>query len=721
MDTHADGTAVKLLGILVALALGTSAAPVAGQTADQVRTVCASCHENLDLARFEHFEHGDTVGCLSCHHIGFSNDSATVVAERDSVCASCHTKLSPEHLGHTGKGAPTCTTCHSIHDDPPNVADAGANISARCTTCHEKRHVLHADVQNGPVCTQCHTLHAVDAAKSAGTTPSDRCTTCHQPHPTHQKGEDGHALCTQCHAVDGPSLKGETTEQRSELCAKCHEGHATHTEVKEGTVPTCTECHSIATDPPGVKAGPAISYRCAVCHKKAMADYEFGGHAAGLKKGDPNPDLPTCITCHPPHQDPGTVQTSVRLEATKHCIECHSDPKLTKKYGLPVNAVASYEKDYHGATLLFLADNPDAKQAPDVLTCEDCHGPHAVGWSGKKAVAQVCLRCHKKGDPKLASAWLGHAPVTARNQIVIWLVRVFYFLMIPTVLIGLALHIAFELRHQRRQGAHLREALRALPGRLFGHRIEGESNEMVPRFNVMERLEHWGAGITFVLLAVTGLPQKQPNGHISHAIIDFFGGIGSTRYIHRVAGFTFVALLLLHIVGSASAAMRNKKIPDMVPRPHDLRDALQMLWHRLKGTPAPRIGRFDFAEKFEYWGLFLGGIIMSVTGVSLVWPQVITHYLPGIVLAAARTVHGFEATFAVLVVLLWHTWSVILRPEIFPLDTAMFTGKISLERLREEHRAEYDRRFGRGGETGGPAHDRPFGAADEGAVPEAGD
>jgi hypothetical protein len=92
-------------------------------------------------------------------------------------------------------------------------------------------------------------------------------------------------------------------------------------------------------------------------------------------------------------------------------------------------------------------------------------------------------------------------------------------------------------------------------------------------------------------------------------------------------------------------------------------------------------------------------MVMSVTGLSLVWPELVTTYLPGIVIAVTRTIHGYEATFAVLVVILWHTWGVILRPEVFPLDTSIFTGKISLERLKEEHRAEYERLFPEGPEA----------------------
>jgi hypothetical protein len=69
--------------------------------------------------------------------------------------------------------------------------------------------------------------------------------------------------------------------------------------------------------------------------------------------------------------------------------------------------------------------------------------------------------------------------------------------------------------------------------------------------------------------------------------------------------------------------------------------------------------------------------------------------VPGGVIAAGRVLHGLEGTFAVLVVILWHSWSVILRPEIFPLDKSIFTGKIDLERLREEHALEYERIFGK--------------------------
>lgn len=155
-----------------------------------------------------------------------------------------------------------------------------------------------------------------------------------------------------------------------------------------------------------------------------------------------------------------------------------------------------------------------------------------------------------------------------------------------------------------------------------------------------------------------------------------------------------VQFLWAHPAGRAVVgALRKRRLPFMTPTLKDFHDALDTLKHFVWGTPRPKVGKFDFAQKFEYWGLFLGGMLMSVTGVVLVFPELVTQILPGIVVAAVRTMHGLEATFAVLVVAIWHSYGVILRPEIFPLDTSIFTGRVSVERLKEEHALEYERLF----------------------------
>jgi formate dehydrogenase subunit gamma len=150
---------------------------------------------------------------------------------------------------------------------------------------------------------------------------------------------------------------------------------------------------------------------------------------------------------------------------------------------------------------------------------------------------------------------------------------------------------------------------------------------------------------------------------------------------------------LIHVSRGVWGVAKTHRLPSIVPRTKDFMDTVQTVRHFLRGEPRPKLGRFDASEKFEYWGLFFGGMLMSVTGLALVFPEFVTRFLPGIVVAAMRTMHGLEATFAVLVVLLWHSYGVIFKPDVFPLDTSIFTGKISIERLKEEHELEYEKLF----------------------------
>ncbi len=696
---------------LMALSLAASPMPAPAQTAkpgDEAQ-VCQSCHPSVDIRARRASLHGDTVSCLSCHHVGFTNDPEQAQARRLDACVSCHEDVHPAHPD-VGGDAPVCTSCHSIHGsgtDHGAVADDDFLLKTDgCQQCHETvDHTHPGQLEDGPACVQCHTGHPDPSAPGLvpAASPAASCGSCHEDaHPLHMQGEDSEASCSQCHAIhDGPALA--PPEVQEQACLQCHEDHEAvtpaHVNAEDG--PTCTQCHAFATDPGFPEAETAVAQRCGTCHEEELAQYREGGHADGLAAVDPNPDLPTCVTCHQAHGPEAGDVGAIPVQETTRCLQCHSEASLVEKYDLPRGMGVTWKDDFHGATVSFLKGHGDDGLQPDVLVCSDCHGAHAVGWHGTMAdVSAVCQGCHEKADAKFAGAWLGHTPPGPRNQIVIWGLRSFYYVMIPFVLFGLLLNILFDVQHQRRTGARLLASEGAQKIRAFfaRRRHEGERHPMVPRFNIMERVEHMGAASTFILLIVTGLPQTRPDSPLAHWLIQLWGGIGPTRIVHRVTGVVFVGLLAMHLSRGIAGAIKRRKLPEIMFRKQDFHTALGTLKHALKGGPKPKSGKFDFREKFEYWGLFLGGTLMTVTGVILLFPEAASTVLPGIFLAAARVAHGLEATFAVLVVILWHSYGVMLRPEVFPLDTTMFTGKISLERLKEEHELEYDELFPGGAE-----------------------
>jgi len=96
-------------------------------------------------------------------------------------------------------------------------------------------------------------------------------------------------------------------------------------------------------------------------------------------------------------------------------------------------------------------------------------------------------------------------------------------------------------------------------------------------------------------------------------------------------------------------------------------------------------------EKFDYWAPFWGVTIIGVSGLMMWLPSLTGTWLPGWVFNVAAIFHGEEAFLAVVFLFTVHFFNNHFRPEKFPLELVMFTGKISLEDFRHDHALEYQR------------------------------
>lgn len=216
------------------------------------------------------------------------------------------------------------------------------------------------------------------------------------------------------------------------------------------------------------------------------------------------------------------------------------------------------------------------------------------------------------------------------------------------------------------------------------------------RFSVYRILEHQLAMITFAVLVVTGLSQKFYDYNLSQWIILTLGGVDSVRLIHRYTGLIFAVMTGFHIVVASVGLVFRKWPATMVINRKDFTDAIENLKYYFGVTDHPaRCDRYDYKQKFEYWGVVVGGLLMIVTGLILWFPTVTVRFLPGELIPAAKAAHTNEALLAFLVIITWHLYNAVFSPEVFPLDTSIFTGKISEKRMIHEHPLEYERVTGK--------------------------
>ena len=210
--------------------------------------------------------------------------------------------------------------------------------------------------------------------------------------------------------------------------------------------------------------------------------------------------------------------------------------------------------------------------------------------------------------------------------------------------------------------------------------------EKVKRFSPARSLEHLAHVATFIVLVCTGLSQRFYSLDISQWIILHLGGIDSVRLIHRFAGVVFSLELITHLTVAAIGIVYKKWQPSMVITKKDFTDVVHNIRYYLGMENFPvRGGRYTYKQKFEYWGILTGVFLMMVTGIILWFPAAVTKFLPGEVIPAAKVLHTNEALVVFLIIAIWHVYNAIFSPEVFPLDTSIFTGYISKARMLREH------------------------------------
>jgi cytochrome b subunit of formate dehydrogenase len=214
------------------------------------------------------------------------------------------------------------------------------------------------------------------------------------------------------------------------------------------------------------------------------------------------------------------------------------------------------------------------------------------------------------------------------------------------------------------------------------------------RFTLFQRWLHGLLMTSFFTLVLTGLPLRFSCAPFSSALMRFWGGVENAGLIHRIAAVVMVSAFLAHVGAAARALYRA---PDrmkllwgpesIVPQPQDARDFIQQFRWFFGLGPQPRFGRFSYMEKFDYMAVFWGVFIIGGSGLLLWFPEFFARWLPGWAFNVATIVHGEEALLATSFIFTIHFFNVHLRPDKFPLDAVMFTGRATLEYMHEEHPA----------------------------------
>lgn len=318
------------------------------------------------------------------------------------------------------------------------------------------------------------------------------------------------------------------------------------------------------------------------------------------------------------------------------------------------------------------------------ITCFQCHGEEPIAginhyfspMNSTRRHSYVCAKCHEGANNSYAS-FVVHAPnpaAAATRESFPMLFYAFWIMMI--VAVGT---FAVFLPHTFLWGWR---------DFVLGHRKE--DGRRVKRFSAAQRLFHFFLMLFFLTQAATGFSRMYIETHWGRSLASFFGGYQWALTIHKWVGIFMLFLFVVHLLYVLNKVDWRRfplslQGPDsLLPRWLDLRQAIQHVgWFFARSTP-PRFDRWGYWEKFDYWAVSWGMIILGGTGLILAYSLHSTRFLPGWTLNVAFWIHRIEAILAIAHVFIIHFFIAHLRRHSFPMDRAMFEGTVSLDAARQE-------------------------------------
>ncbi len=192
--------------------------------------------------------------------------------------------------------------------------------------------------------------------------------------------------------------------------------------------------------------------------------------------------------------------------------------------------------------------------------------------------------------------------------------------------------------------------------------------------------------LTVTVCLITGLPLRWEWWSVTTAL----GGYNSVKWIHRLSGCFLVGTCIIFIFNAISGEMADEFKDfrkEMMPNKSDLTEFVQEMKFLLGLSPErPRIGKFSWNHKIEFWAAAWGVVIMTLTGLVLWYPR----SFGGIIIETSHVIHSWEALLTLIAIYVLHIYHVHLHHGKPRLNRIWLTGKIPVDELKIEHPAEYD-------------------------------
>jgi formate dehydrogenase subunit gamma len=191
------------------------------------------------------------------------------------------------------------------------------------------------------------------------------------------------------------------------------------------------------------------------------------------------------------------------------------------------------------------------------------------------------------------------------------------------------------------------------------------------RYTAEERANHWVVGISFILLALSGLAFFHP---AFYPLTQLFGGGVWTRILHPIIGW-------LMMIGFVLMYFRFKALNRIEPAD---REWLDRVGEMMDGNDhnMPEQGKYNGGQKAMFWAMSVCMLLLFVSGIIL-WRAYFTF--PVDVVRLGAVVHAAIAAIMIAMIFV-HVYAALW---VKGTVRAMVYGTVTRAWAKQHHRAWY--------------------------------
>jgi len=606
---------------------------------------------------------------------------------------------SRERVPRLWRAAPAAVVAAlAILSTPP----ARATDPEGCLTCHQYRGLSHLEAQTGEL----------------------RLFFCSMEYYTYRLGPHARLRCTDCHVRDEVAVFPHSVRTPVDCARLCHVSSPESVEIRfshagvrdtlERSAHSSKNLANLPFDPPLPRPGQST---CLYCHDEPVFRWPMDEARIGAEEAA----FGRCQTCHekefPIDVEYFTRHMSSRLQPERParqlaqvCAVCHSDEVYVAQSN-GHDPVASYLHSFHGKAKLL--------GSKETAVCVDCHdgeqgGSHAMlGAKDPRSaihpanVSDTCrsIRCHPGASPRMSSAAV-HLRLDPSARTVEFYVAAFFIALTAGVMVVFFLLLVLDLFSMIvRRADPEAHRLACLARRLYG---DPRARKLLERLTVHQRVQHWLLAITFGILVYTGMCLRFADEPWAAYLVSLIGGLSFARNLHRICGVVMLVGFAYHILYLLFTIVRRKRaarregrrvgLKDLVfesPMMITLEDVKEFfrLWGSLLflRSKRPKFRRYNFLQKFDYWAVFWGCIVIGASGALLWGGEWASEYVSGRAMNFAFIIHSYEAYLAFIHIAVVHLFAVIFSPGVFPLSGGSLGGLNTVRDLAEWNGREVER------------------------------